>query len=91
MSRFTKIFGWIITIVFSIAGIMVTGLKGDAQQVKKPGLIFPRSFSPQEGLIKPVEKPYRDEICLNGSWQFQPMPLPAGYDASEYPTELTHR
>ena len=34
------------------------------------GTVFTRKFAPQEGLIKSVEKPYRDEICLNGSWQF---------------------
>ena len=36
-------------------------------------------FAPSEGLVKPSEKPYREDICLNGSWQFQPVPLPAGF------------
>jgi Glycosyl hydrolases family 2, sugar binding domain/Glycosyl hydrolases family 2/Glycosyl hydrolases family 2, TIM barrel domain len=40
---------------------------------------FPHVFSPQEGLTKPVEQPWRQEICLNGSWQFQPVALPADY------------
>lgn len=44
------------------------------------GVTFARQFAPQEGLIKAVEMPYRDEICLNGSWQFQPIALPANYD-----------
>lgn len=38
---------------------------------------FPRQFAPAEGRVAPVEKPYRSEICLNGSWQFQPIALPA--------------
>ena len=41
---------------------------------------FPRVFAPQEGLTKPVEQPWRAEICLNGSWQFQPVLLPENYD-----------
>ena len=27
---------------------------------------YNHDFAPQEGLIKHVEKPVRDEICLNG-------------------------
>ncbi|SHF91919.1 beta-galactosidase [Mariniphaga anaerophila] len=34
---------------------------------------FNRDFAPQEGLVKKVEKPFKDEICLNGSWQFMPI------------------
>ncbi len=37
---------------------------------------FNHDFAPQEGLIKHVEKPVRDEICLNGQWQFMPVTLP---------------
>ena len=51
-----------------------------------PALKFSREFAPQEGWVAPVEKPFREEICLNGLWQFQPVatgaeksnpPLPA--------------
>ncbi len=44
------------------------------------GQQFSRIFAPQEGLTKAVEQPWRQEICLNGSWQFQPVALPADYD-----------
>jgi Glycosyl hydrolases family 2, sugar binding domain/Glycosyl hydrolases family 2, TIM barrel domain/Glycosyl hydrolases family 2 len=37
---------------------------------------FRRDFAPQEGLIKEIQKPYRDEICLNGYWQFMCLPTP---------------
>ena len=37
---------------------------------------FARDFAAAEGWVKPVEQPYRQELCLNGRWQFQPMPLP---------------
>lgn len=39
----------------------------------------PRDFAPQEGLVAPAEHPFRAELCLNGRWQFQPMPIPAAY------------
>ena len=35
------------------------------------GVPFPGRFAPSEGLTNRLEKPYRDEICLNGLWQFQ--------------------
>ena len=40
---------------------------------------FPRAFAPSEGQTAPPERPYREEICLNGRWRFQPVALPAGY------------
>jgi hypothetical protein len=43
------------------------------------GAEFPRDFAPSEGLVKPQETPFRAEICLNGSWQFQAAGLPPGY------------
>ncbi len=33
---------------------------------------FPGRFAPSEGFTNRLEKPYRDEICLNGYWNFQP-------------------
>jgi len=47
------------------------------------GVPFNRVFAPQEGLTAPIEKPWRQEICLNGSWEFQPVDLPAGYHLSQ--------
>jgi len=35
---------------------------------------FNRVFAPQEGLSPSIERPFRNEVCLNGSWQFQPVP-----------------
>ena len=42
-------------------------------------LIYPYAFAPSEGLFSKVEKVIRKEICLNGRWEFQAMPLPEGY------------
>ena len=36
------------------------------------GVHFPYRFAPSEGFTNRLEKPYRDEVCLNGSWHFQP-------------------
>ncbi|MCW3092950.1 MAG: glycoside hydrolase family 2 [Ferruginibacter sp.] len=52
-----------------------------AQQKK---VIYSSKFAPSESLVKPVEKQFRQDICLNGSWEFQPIALPEnfkeGYD-----------
>ncbi len=37
----------------------------------------PGEFAPGEGWTRPAERPYRDDVCLNGAWQFQPVPPPA--------------
>jgi hypothetical protein len=40
---------------------------------------FTQEFAPQEGLVKAPEQPYRQELCLNGQWQFQPVAVPADF------------
>jgi len=35
---------------------------------------FLRPFSPLDGATAPVERPYRDDLCLNGNWRFQRAP-----------------
>ena len=49
---------------------------------------FSHEFAPQEGLVTPPEHPWREELCLNGRWQFQPAALPVGYDAKSGPPAL---
>src|SRR5258708_5593467 len=34
------------------------------------GVKFTRAFAPQEGMVTKYEEPARQELCLNGSWQF---------------------
>ncbi|MBS1606176.1 MAG: glycoside hydrolase family 2 [Bacteroidetes bacterium] len=36
-------------------------------------------FAPSTGHFHPAEAPYRQSICLNGNWQFQPIPLPSNF------------
>ncbi|MBI5830747.1 MAG: beta-galactosidase [Armatimonadetes bacterium] len=40
---------------------------------------FARPFAPEEAWVKPPERPYRADQCLNGRWRFQPVALPAGW------------
>ena len=41
--------------------------------------VFNGDFSPQEGLLTPVERAHRSEMCLNGRWELQIMPMPKGW------------
>ncbi len=34
---------------------------------------FTNVFSPAESMVKAPEKPYREDVCLNGSWKFSPV------------------
>jgi len=50
---------------------------------------FTRDFAALDSYVKPVEQPYRRELCLNGSWQFQPLKLPTGWQRNQgVPPEL---
>jgi hypothetical protein len=48
-----------------------------------PPTVFSRVFAPSEGLVAPCERPYRAEMSLNGRYQFQSVPLPAGWKADQ--------
>jgi beta-galactosidase len=50
-----------------------------------PVIHFRETFAPTEKLVKAVEQPYRQDICLNGAWQFQPMALPDGFQEGQDP------
>ena len=42
-------------------------------------LTYQHDFAPSEGLVNKTERQFRQEICLNGYWDFQAMPLPADF------------
>ncbi|MFP5078946.1 glycoside hydrolase family 2 protein [Pedobacter sp. JCM 36344] len=53
------------------------------------GIKYNGNLSPSEGLIKTQEKPYRDEICINGKWDFQPIAVPESWKKGKgVPPEL---
>ena len=43
------------------------------------GVKFTRDMAPAEGWVKAPEKPYREEICINGYWEFQPVKVPGNW------------
>ncbi|MEI7729075.1 MAG: sugar-binding domain-containing protein [Verrucomicrobiota bacterium] len=65
----------------------LAGLTSPAWAAGSEPVQFTRDFAPADGWVKPVEQPYRRELCLNGSWQFQPVALPLGFkrDTGEPP------
>ena len=59
--------------ILSLTAALLTG--GDLLFAKDK-IVFNRDFSPAEGLVSPQEKPYRQEICFNGLWDFQTVAVP---------------
>ena len=56
--------------------------KGNAQTqtvANDQKLVYPYTFAPSEGLVNQTEKEHRQEICINGYWDFQPVRLPKEY------------
>lgn len=42
-------------------------------------LVYPFRYAPHEGLVNRTERQWRDEICLNGYWDFQAVAVPESY------------
>ena len=50
---------------------------------------FDGVFAPSEGFVNRLEKPLREDVCLNGRWDFQGMKPPAGWkEGRGQPPEL---
>jgi hypothetical protein len=49
---------------------------------------FPHYFAPTDEFIKPQEKPFRNDLCLNGEWMFLPVENAEklGTEKIKYPT-----
>lgn len=60
-----------------VEGIVVASF---SSLVLSSGIEFTGRFAPHQGIVTPYEKPLRQELCLNGKWQFQPISLPEGYE-----------
>lgn len=46
---------------------------------QQPHLQFKEQFAPSDNWVKHSEQPYRQAICLNGLWQFEPIALPPNF------------
>lgn len=67
----------LILVAAIISSTLVGSLAIEAQNNQK--LVYIQPFAPSEGLINKYEKPQRQEVCLNGLWKFQAIPLPEDY------------
>lgn len=63
--------------IIGIIALTVAGIISTAGSDAKTVYNFP--FAPQTGIVNDVEKPFRQEVCLNGYWDFQPVKTPADY------------
>ena len=50
-----------------------------SEHTSAQSVMFGKDFSPAEGLIIQQEQPYREEICLNGYWELQPVDVPSDW------------
>ena len=50
-----------------------------ARAAKDTKTVYPFKFAPSEGLVNRTEAAFRQEICLNGYWDFQPLALPESF------------
>ena len=49
----------------------------------KQKITNPNEFSTERGYLRPGEADFRNEICLNGRWDFQPIGLPENFTPGE--------
>jgi beta-galactosidase len=70
-NHYLKFLLWGVLIIYSVNSWSNPNDKGKR--------IYPQPFAPSEGYVNRYEKEYRQELCLNGLWDFQGIPLPAGY------------
>lgn len=52
-----------------IAGILLESIFS----VAHGQVTYPYAFNPERGIVSSYEEPYREEVCLNGTWQFMPV------------------
>ncbi len=55
----------------------------------KANILVDNDFSTEIGYLKPFEHEFRNEICLNGQWDFQPVELSDGFETGESIPELS--
>jgi len=63
--------------LFFLAGILMfchlQAQQTTVANTRHEPLIYPHVFNPLGGIVDDTEKPSRDALCLNGSWQFMPV------------------
>ena len=66
--------------VFKCCVCIWIGVFSETMLAQTQKVVFSRDFSPAEGLVTPQEKPYRDEVCLNGLWDLQCVAVPSSWE-----------
>ena len=70
----------ILVLLLWSAVLLAAALPGwSAVSISGKPMVFPRAFAPSEGMVAPPEQPWREELCLNGQWRFQPVALPSDW------------
>lgn len=72
--------------VFAAVAASIALASGASPASGEP-IVFPHICSPAGSWVSPLEQPFRSSLCLNGRWQFQEVPVPAGFkpDSGEPP------
>ena len=71
------------TLLFLLCACALFDVSAQRRQqavVESDKLFFNDVFAPQEGYLRGPEKGIREEICLNGKWDFQPVAVPSSYE-----------
>ena len=68
-----------VTLRLALRAVVLLITLNPVQAAPAGQIVFPHPFAPSEGWVKPPEMPLRQEMCLNGSWRFQPVSMPAGW------------
>ena len=71
----------------ALIGLIIAGNIACGQQHVQ----FTQAFAPSMPWINASEKPYRQNICLNGNWGFAPATLPAGFKEGVDPAPVLPR
>jgi beta-galactosidase len=66
-NQFNMINNKIFVCCLMVFALILSAKKADAQQT------YNYVFNPMGGFVNETEKPFRDELCLNGKWQFMPV------------------
>ncbi|GAB6012412.1 glycoside hydrolase family 2 protein [Viscerimonas tarda] len=72
-AQLVKLFSLILIIGYS------TNVFSGVPENNNKKLIYKEVFAPSEGFINKYEKEFRQEVCINGLWDFQAVALPSGY------------
>ncbi|BCM90608.1 beta-glucuronidase [Abditibacteriota bacterium] len=69
----SRIFSLALTVAIALGAILPMPSQAQTR------VEFKRVFAPTDNIVAAPEMPLRQSLCLNGRWQFQPVPVPANF------------